>query len=494
MNILAKSYLNKKNYFYFIIFIFTIFSRFSSLNNPLIDVDEGFYLFTGGQLLHGYFPFVDIWDRKPFGLFLIYAFFHLFGPYRIIAYQVGATLCVILTAIFIMKMARTIASSTGALISSLLYVSYLNIAGGEGGQSPVFYNLIVCAALYILLKYIVNDKYNTRNFCHTAYKVMFLFGIALQIKYTTVFEGVFSGCFLISILYKKTRSIEKVITQSLVWILIALLPTVSVAVFYFAVGYGHEWWFANINSIFHRGHRPPEIVRHQAIKLSLMVIPLVISIPFRHFFSPKVSKCQKSCSLFLNLWACSALLGVIVFGSWYTHYALPLFPPLCIACAPLWSKNLGKVWLSLLLCYSTIKGQVTVAKHQRTRGDNTLFHTVLRTMNSQKGCLFIYSGSPIFYDFYNFCHLTTRPFPGHFHELIEQDATGMQPEKEITRILAALPLYIMSREPALAGENTDVRRILYQKLNTDYHLVFTAPQGDTSLTLYQLNTPAASIH
>ncbi|GAN63134.1 hypothetical protein AA0313_1919 [Acetobacter indonesiensis NRIC 0313] len=115
-------------------------------------------------------------------------------------------------------------------------------------------------------------------------------------------------------------------------------------------------------------------------------------------------------------------------------------------------------------------------------------------MNSQKGCLFIYSGSPIFYDFYNFCYLTTRPFPGHFHELIEQDATGMQPAKEITRILAGNPLYIMSREPALAGENTDVRRILYQKLDTDYHLVFKAPQGDTSLTLYQLNTPAAAIH
>ncbi|MCG0996167.1 glycosyltransferase family 39 protein [Acetobacter indonesiensis] len=182
MNISVKSYISKENYFYFIIFIFTIFSRLPSLNNPLIDVDEGFYLFTGGQLLHGYFPFVDIWDRKPFGLFLIYAFFHLFGPYRIIAYQVGATLCVILTAIFIMKMARTIASSTGTLISSLLYVSYLNIAGGEGGQSPVFYNLIVCAALYTLLKYIVNDKYNTQNLCHTTYKVMFLFGIALQIK------------------------------------------------------------------------------------------------------------------------------------------------------------------------------------------------------------------------------------------------------------------------------------------------------------------------
>ena len=79
--------------------VFSIITRFLALGNPIIGVDEGFYLFTGGQLLHGAIPFVDIWDRKPLGLFILYAFFHLFGPYRVWAFEIGALISVWLTGV-----------------------------------------------------------------------------------------------------------------------------------------------------------------------------------------------------------------------------------------------------------------------------------------------------------------------------------------------------------------------------------------------------------
>ena len=41
--------------------------------NPVVHVDEEFYYFTGTALWHGLLPFVDVWDRKPVGLFLLYA-------------------------------------------------------------------------------------------------------------------------------------------------------------------------------------------------------------------------------------------------------------------------------------------------------------------------------------------------------------------------------------------------------------------------------------
>ncbi|WNM09019.1 hypothetical protein RI056_02795 [Komagataeibacter nataicola] len=85
-------------------------------------------------MLHGAIPFVDVWDRKPLGLFIIYAFFHLFAPYQLWAYQLGALLSVCLTAIVVMKMARCVASATGALFAALLYVAWLDLAGGQGGS------------------------------------------------------------------------------------------------------------------------------------------------------------------------------------------------------------------------------------------------------------------------------------------------------------------------------------------------------------------------
>ena len=47
--------------------------RGATLGYPIIHIDEQFYLLVGDRMLHGAVPFVDIWDRKPIGLFLIYA-------------------------------------------------------------------------------------------------------------------------------------------------------------------------------------------------------------------------------------------------------------------------------------------------------------------------------------------------------------------------------------------------------------------------------------
>ena len=57
-----------------ILALFTLATRLWTFGNPLINVDEQFYVLTGDRLLHGVLPYVDIWDRKPIGLFLIYAF------------------------------------------------------------------------------------------------------------------------------------------------------------------------------------------------------------------------------------------------------------------------------------------------------------------------------------------------------------------------------------------------------------------------------------
>ena len=47
--------------------------RARTFGNPVIGFDEQFYLLVGDRMLHGALPYVDIFDRKPIGLFLLYA-------------------------------------------------------------------------------------------------------------------------------------------------------------------------------------------------------------------------------------------------------------------------------------------------------------------------------------------------------------------------------------------------------------------------------------
>ncbi len=50
-----------------------ILARALTFGNPVVHVDEEFYFFTGHSMWQGAWPFVDVWDRKPVGLFLLYA-------------------------------------------------------------------------------------------------------------------------------------------------------------------------------------------------------------------------------------------------------------------------------------------------------------------------------------------------------------------------------------------------------------------------------------
>src|SRR6187402_1969682 len=94
--------------------------------DPVIQVDEQFYLLTGDRLLHGALPFVDIWDRKPIGLFLLYAGIRLLGGTGIVEYQVVGTLFAWGTAMIISRVARSVASRPAAWLAGAVYLLWIN--------------------------------------------------------------------------------------------------------------------------------------------------------------------------------------------------------------------------------------------------------------------------------------------------------------------------------------------------------------------------------
>ncbi|OAG74342.1 hypothetical protein A0J51_00698 [Gluconobacter japonicus] len=465
----------------FILVLFIFVSRFQSFGNPLIHVDEEFYLFGGGRLLHGDLPYLQFWDRKPFGIFLLYAFFHLFGSYRVFAYQIGAMAAIWGTAWLLFRMGKTIANTTGAFVAALLYVALLNLSQGEGGQTPVFYNLFVTAAVALVLRGITQP--DRKHPAGHALLAMLLFGLAMQLKYTVVFEGIFVGLYSIACTGLACRCVSKTLQKAALFAAAGLLPTLTVFCFYTAIGHGSEWIFANLESIFLRGHAPVEETHHLQLRMLRATLPLMVGLIATAALAYK--KASQPQYLYLTLWACVACLGVLAFGGWYPHYVLPLYAPLALTCAPLWYWKPGQAWMLALLCTVSLTGQYSVRKHRLENGDQQTFQAMVNVMSQKPGCVFVYQGPPALYDTSYWCPLTNHPFPGHFHEKVEAHATGIDVMYETHRVLAERPEYIVTEDPLPLLENPSVREEIFLEINANYKLVYRFQGLNHSIYIYR---------
>ena len=118
--------------------------RGADFGNPIIHTDEQYYALVGSRMWHGALPYIDLWDRKPIGLFLIYAATRLLPGDGIVAYQGVALLFAVGAACAIGRAARIAgANAAGALIAGAAYLVWLPMLSGRAGQSPVFFNLFM---------------------------------------------------------------------------------------------------------------------------------------------------------------------------------------------------------------------------------------------------------------------------------------------------------------------------------------------------------------
>ena len=117
-----------------ILVVLSVLSRAATFNNPVIGFDEQFYLLVGNRMLDGAVPYVDIWDRKPIGLFLIYMASSAIGNVGIfsmvlllvrVADRAGALLYTYLN----MRVTRSITIDESELNERFI------LASGPGGQN-----------------------------------------------------------------------------------------------------------------------------------------------------------------------------------------------------------------------------------------------------------------------------------------------------------------------------------------------------------------------
>ena len=306
----------------------TLATRTQTFGNPLLGFNEQFYLLVGDRMAHGgVLPFIDIFDRKPRGLFLTDAATRLLGGEGTLHYQFVAVVFAFATALVIAGVARRFAGGAGALARAIAYLVWLALLSGEGGRAPVFYNLPVLLAAAATMRLVGRDDAPSIG---AGALPMLLVGLAMQIKYTALFEGMYLGLALLVAGHRAGQSTGRSIVIAAAWIAVTLAPTFVAWADYVAIGHGGEFVFANFVS--HWGRLSDRLATGA---LGLFRIAGILA-PLLDCAALPPAEARASRELrFIQMWLAAAIGGVLVMHRFPSpHYGLPLLAPAAIAAAP----------------------------------------------------------------------------------------------------------------------------------------------------------------
>ena len=464
-----------------------LLTRWFLIGNPVIHIDEQFYLFVAERMRDGALPYVDIWDRKPIGLFLVYEALAAIPGDPVLAYQAGAIAATVATAMVIARLAREIASPAAAWQAGVAYVLFMPAFNSGMGQAPTFYNLLTALAALGVVETVKQPE--SRSLIWRGAGIMLLVGCAMQIKYTVMFEGIAFGLLLLGRGYADVWTWRRLAAVAALWITAALLPTLAAVAWYAQAGHLDDFVYANFVSIFSResdGWKAP----WRLTKEMTALIPFWLAI----FWAPKLFDTSggshpRSRNV-LVIWCGTACLGFLLFGTWYDHYVAPLLVPLSVLAAPALARaakserNIGR----FLLGFGAMASLAVPLWQVRSHGTAGQFAEMnaLIAHEMHGGCLYIYEGELAFYRTLNSCLPTTRIFPNHLNTFVESPAIGVDPVSEVRKVLASRPDVVLTWAPTrLYLPNKDTRRVINAKLAQDYERFATYTLGTREYWLFR---------
>lgn len=437
--------------------------RSAQFGNPINGLDEQFYLLVGDRMWHGALPYVDLWDRKPVGLFVLFAGIRALGGEGVIQAQIVASLFAVVTAGIVTAWAKRAVGWIPATMAGVAYLTMLQALWGGTTQTPVFYNLPIAIAAWL-----VSDWRPERGLGR-ALVAMLLAGVAVQIKTTAAIQGAFLGLWLLWQLRLDWRLIPLALA--------AAAPTLAAGGFYATIGHFHDWWFATVQSQFLKsgttGTAATVRLREFAGLLGpVLAIGLVGLARATRFF-----RTWGSTTLFLAGWLAAALTEALVIGGFWPHYALPVAVPAAILAArafaaPRWGKWAFVVIAAFPAIDAIVLDRIT-AIDERAIAAATL--AAIPADVKTRG-LFIYEGPVAYYQLTQAKLVTRYAFTDHLRSSAEAPALGEDASVALRAALGHQPGTIITLDPSLWRERNRANdAILAAYLTAHYQMVARFP-------------------
>ena len=467
-----------------IFILVALIARAQTFGSPTIEFDEQFYLLVGDRMLSGALPYVDIWDRKPIGVFLIFAGIRSLGGDGVLAYQLVAALFVGCTALTIHTLTILIGGKRfGATCAAIGYILWLNLLQGEGGQAAVFYNLPVAIAALLVARTLLEPN-RTPSLELTGATAMILLGIAIQIKYTVVLEGIAFGIMLLWAAHKRQRSLLRTGGLAILCATVALTPTIAAVAYYAQIGHLGEFMFANFQSLALRGAPPIiAVLTDLFVGIAIIGLPLIAAI-----VGLRRRTATADAKRFITMWLIVAAISIIAIRTFSPHYFIPLTVPIMVA-AGLAFGEYRKLSIALL-GVAALAGQGLLAYYDWAKGGRDEARAMVAAIGQVPNCLYVHNGFPSLYLLTNSCLPTRFVFPGLLNTQVEATAIGVNPSAEVKRILANKPDAIVTDLPVFSQGNRAIQALVESALARDYHLVLKLKTGKNRYRLvYRINLP-----
>jgi hypothetical protein len=448
--------------------LFTFVVRGAWIGDPNADVDEQLYSLIGNAMLHGAVPFVDLWDRKPYGLFALFAFFHAVGGPSAAAYQVWGALFTLGGAVMTFVLAREQTDRMTAAAGGALYVVLAAINDAHSGNSEVFF-----IPMLVAMAVLVRDPAHPRA-VPRALVAMLIGGVSLQIKYTALPQCVFFGLWALWGQYRRGMPLWQLAGLALGFGFLGLLPTILVSAGYWYAGYWDEYVFANFVSFFDR--LPASTGRIHPVMMVFLFVQLALA-------ALGIRAAQRSWPngfpqhfVFAMLWMAASLATVYLPSTVYRHYLAALIPACVLLTLPLFHRAASSRpnWPALIpaAVYLLIVPYQYWVSHENRAAVHRLADAIAPHLDAKAGrCLLIFDGPTSLYDLAGSCHPSRLIYPDHLNNALESEALMVRQEDEVRRILATRPPVIVTAQKPLTPQNLAAKDQVDAAVAGDYRLL-----------------------
>jgi 4-amino-4-deoxy-L-arabinose transferase-like glycosyltransferase len=449
--------------------------------DPVVDFDEQLYSVIGWRMTHGDLPYVDVWDRKPFGLFLIFAASHaLFGP-EAIAYQLVASVSAFIGALLVYGLARAQVDRASATAAGALYLLLLALYGSQSGQSEAFHTPMMLAMAWLLRDGRRPDA------ARRAALAMLIGGLALQVKYTVLPQCLFFGAWALVGEWRRGARVPRLAARAALFAALGLLPTVMVGLFYLWRGHFDAFWFANFVSFFDRVSPPNGRLRHDLLigyaPLALLVLPGLYA-AFR--LNPPRDRAAYG---FHAAWLLAALATVLLPATVYAYYYAALAAPAILVALPLIDRKgpLRFVPAALLLLFVALlynpPDRYADSLAER-RAEARLSTAITPFVGKERDCLYVFDGPTALYRTTDTCLPTRFIYPDHLNNALETAALGTDQAGEIARILAGRPGVIVTAGTPVTIQQPRNLAMIEQATRRRYRPLITIAQRGRAITAW----------
>lgn len=410
--------------------------RVATFGDPNLHVDETFYFLVGEEMHKGAIPYVDIWDRKPLGLFLLY--YLIVGIWdNVIAYQAAASLFAGATAFVIARIAMRWSNWQGAVFAGLSYLLMLSPLHGFGGQAPVFYNLFIASSAFLLLQ--SRPALIAGKLPAGAILAMLLGAIAISVKQTAVLEAAFFGIVATLAIWRSPLSRQVAVRRILALALIGAAPTLLITAFYALSGHWYEYWQAMVTSNFAKqkpswlaiGARSVPII----LKLDALLCMAALGLSV-----PTLLTAEQPDRKFIVCWLLAALAGFLAVPNFYLHYALPLLVPLCVASSLFLGRKIFG-WLGMAAVLITALHFFNSVSFEYSHQSSSSMKAMAQAIDESdhgKGLL-VFDGPVLLYPMTGNRPLSPLAFPLHMNHGLETNVSHLDTQTEIERVIRLQP-------------------------------------------------------